>query len=313
MADNNLRGVVDPAFDAVGGIRDHFVVRNLSYGIRRLLSKNMTRLPVVFLSFVLFMAVFAPYIAPYGYDQRIRGEEGLKIAEQPSMEHPLGTTHEGYDVLSRIIWGAEPTAVAGVLGGLMIIGIGLSVAFAAGYLGGRVDSVLMRITDIFYSVPLIPFAVVVLAFFGGGFYVSIFIIGILLWRGNARVIRAQILQIKERPFILSAKATGASTPRIMLKHIFPNVAPMAVLFFSLGIGFAIIAQASLAFIGVASPFRPSWGVIIRNAYSSGYMGQLWTWSLVPGVLIAFTVLSCFLIGREFEVSDESAQTGAGGI
>jgi len=286
------------------GLKEHFVVRSLVGGLRRLLSKNMTRLPVLYLTILLLLSLFGAHLAPYEYNERIYGDDGsIKIAQQPSVEHPLGTTGQGYDVLSRIIIGARPTMVAGFLGGAMIAGIGLSVGLSAGYIGGRLDSVLMRITDIFYSIPLIPFAVVVLAFFGGGFFVSVIIIGVLLWRGNARVIRAQVLQIKKRPFVMAAQASGASTLRIVGRHILPNVAPMAILYFAIGIGAAIIAQASLAFVGVSNPFLPSWGVMIRNAYDSGYMGVIWTWSLVPGFLIALTVLSCFLIGREFEMSE----------
>lgn len=289
-------------------VSDHYVVRNVSSGLRRLLSKNMTRFAVLYLALVILMALAGPYMAPYEYNERLYDPEtgDIKMSEEPSIEHPLGTTDTGYDVLSRILWGAQPTALAGLIGGTMIIGIGLTVALTAGYVGGRVDGVLMRITDVFYSIPLIPAALVAMAFFGASFYLSVLVIGLILWRGNARVVRSQVLQIKERPFILTAKATGASTPRIIIKHILPNVAPMALLFFALGTGFAIIAQASLAFIGVADPFRPSWGVMIRNAYNSGLMAELWAWSLTPGFLIALTVLSCFLIGREFEQRDGDA-------
>lgn len=286
-------------------LNESIVVRNLLSGIRKLLSENSTRLPVLYLSVVIVVALFGEQIAPYGYNERLMSPEGgIMLAEPPSMSHPLGTTADGYDVLSRVIVGAQPTAITGVLGGAMIIGIGLTVALTAGYLGGTVDEALMRVTDLFFSIPFIPFALVVLAFFGAGFYVSIAIIGVLLWRSNARVIRAQILQIKERPFIMASQAAGASTPRIVLKHILPNVAPMAILFFALGTGWAIIAQASLAFVGLAGTQTPSWGIMIRNAYFSGYMDQVWTWSLVPGFLIAFTVLSCFLVGRSFETEDQ---------
>lgn len=278
--------------------------------LQLVISKYMTRLPVLYLLFLVFIALFGKSIAPYEYNERVTSEGGsILIAQPPSVEHPLGTTGQGYDVLSRVIVGTQPTIIAGFLGGAMIVSIGLAVALTAGYIGGQVDSLLMRITDIFYSIPLIPFAVVVLAFFGGGYFVSIFIIGVLLWRGNARVIRAQVLQIKERPYIAAAKASGAGSLRIVTKHILPNVLPMAMLYFAIGIGAAIIAQASLAFVGVGNPFLPSWGVMIRNAYNSGYLSIVWTWSVVPGMLIALTVLSCFLIGRSFETDDE-AEAGA---
>ena len=286
--------------------KNNLVVRNTVAGIRGLLSQNITRIPLFFLTLVAILAVFGEAIAPYGYNERlIAPDGGIMLAEPPSTAHPLGTTGDGYDVLSRMIVGAQPTAIAGLLGGTMIVSIGLTVALLSGYLGGVVDETLMRITDLFFAIPFIPFALVVIAFFGAGFWIAIFIIGILLWRSNARVIRAQVLQIKERPYIQASKASGASSARIILKHILPNVAPMAILYFALGIGVAIIAQASLAFVGVADAQTPSWGVMIRNAYFSGYLREAWTWALAPGLMIAFTVLSTYLIGRSFESADEA--------
>ncbi len=294
---------------AIPSVTDNIYVRNVLGGLRRIVSQPRTLLPFLWILFVLFVAVAGPYLIPYEYDETMYNDQGgIMIAEGPSLHNPLGTTDVGYDVLSRLVYGARPTAITGILGGFLIVGIGLSVALTAGFLGGIVDDVLMRITDIFYSIPLIPFAIIVLAFLGGGFYVSIFIIGFLLWRGNARVIRSQVLQIKERPYVLAAKATGVSTPRIISRHIFPNIAPMAALFFAFGVGIAIIAQAGLAFIGVSNPFQPSWGVVIRNAYNSGYMADQLAWSFTPGFLIAFTVMSVYMIGREFE-EREGASAG----
>ncbi|MDX1744552.1 MAG: ABC transporter permease [Halobacteriales archaeon] len=293
-------------------VRDHFIVRNIEGGMRQLWAENMSRFAIIWLTIVVFVALFGGMIAPYEYNERVYADDGsIKMAERPTIAHPLGTTDRGYDVLSRILVGTQPTALAGFLGGGMILTIGLSIALASGWMGGRTDDVLMRFTDIVYSIPLIPFALVILAFFGGGFLVAVLVIGVLLWRSVARVLRAQVLGIKERPFVLASKSTGASSFRLVFKHIFPNVAPMAMLFFALGTGWAIIAQASLAFIGVSNPFLPSWGVMIRNAYNSGYMGEIWTWSMMPGILIALTVLSCFLVGRAFE-SDEGMAHQAGG-
>mgnify|MGYP006283780169 FL=1 len=285
---------------------DNYIVRNLYNGIRRLSSKKITLLPLLYLTLLIVLAVMGPYITPYSYDETLYNDEGEVLrAESPSLSHPLGTTNTGQDVLSRVIYGVQPTVVTGLLGGAMIISIGLTMGVVSGYVGGLVDNVLMRITDIAYSVPLIPFAIVLLTLLGVGFYSSVIVIGLLLWRGNARVLRSQVLQIKQRPFVRAAKATGASTPRIIVKHILPNVASMAVLFFALGIGYSIIAQAGLAFIGASNPFVPSWGVMIRNAYQSGYMAEQLGWSLIPGLLISMTVLSAFLIGRGFEQDDKA--------
>lgn len=282
-------------------LRQSDPVRNFKTGMRKMLSERTTRVYFSILVFITALGVFGPTIAPYGAQERVRtADGGLARMEPPSLAHPLGTTDAGFDVLSRILIGARPTVVAGFLGGLLIISIGLTVGLTSGYLGGRVDDILMRITDMVYGVPLLPSALVLVAILGIGYFQTIFIIGIILWRGSARVIRSQVLQIRERPFILAARASGASNTRIVLKHILPNVAPMAVLFFALGTGYTIILLASLAFLGITSPFVPSWGVILRNAYSSGQIGDAWWWSLLPGLLISLTVLSLFMFGRGYE-------------
>jgi peptide/nickel transport system permease protein len=279
----------------------NYVLRNFAKGLRLMLSDRSAKIYFLIILFVLSLGLIGPSVAPYEFDQTLRDENGdVKRLESPSVSHPLGTTDLGYDVLSRLLYGAQPTVISGLLGGALIISIGLTVGLTSGYMGGRTDSLLMRFTDLVYGVPLIPFAIVLTAFFGIGFLQSILVIGLVLWRGSARVIRAQVLQIKERPFILAARATGSSRPRIIIKHILPNVASMAILFFALGIGYTIIIQASLSFIGVSSPFVPSWGVMVRNAYKSGYMSAAWWWSLPPGLLIAFTVMATFMFGRTYE-------------
>ncbi|MFC7157004.1 ABC transporter permease [Halomarina halobia] len=284
-----------------GKARDNYVVRNVAGALELMLEDRSTAMYLLFLLFILTLGVIGPSLAPYEYDEPIYAEDGdLLRTAPPSLDHPLGTTDTGLDVFSRILYGARPTVITGLLGGSLIIGIGMTIGVTAGYFGGWVDTLLMRFTDIVYGVPLIPFAIVLIALFGVGFIPSIVVIGLLLWRGNARVLRSQVLQIKERPFVLAAKATGASTPRILAKHILPNVATMAVLFFSLGVGYTIILQASLSFIGVSSPFVPSWGIMVRNAYNSGLMADAWWWSLTPGILIALTVLSTFMFGRSYE-------------
>jgi peptide/nickel transport system permease protein len=254
------------------------------------------------LALITFLGIVGPLVAPYGIETTHYNEETGEVlqAEAPSLEHPLGTTFAGYDVLSRILVGARPTVITGVLGGALILTIGTSIGITAGYVGGRTETVLMRFTDFVYGVPLIPFGIVLITFLGVGFISSILVIGLVLWRGGARVIRAQTLQVKQYPFVKVAKATGAGTPRIIIKHILPNVAPMAIFFLALGVGYAIILQASLTFLGVADPFTPSWGVMVRNAFRSGYMSEAWWWSLIPGLLIGITVLSTFMFGRGYE-------------
>lgn len=290
------------------------IISQIGGGLRLMLRDSSVVVYFSILVGLLLMAVLGPAIAPYPADERIYDEEGnLMRSEPPSGAHLLGTTNQGLDVLSRLLVGARPTMITGVLGGSIIIVLGLTIGITSGYVGGRVDGVLMRFTDMVYSIPLLPFAILVAATLNLGYFTTIIIIGLVLWRGSARVIRAQVLQIKERPFILAAEADGASRARIILKHILPNVMAMGVLFFSLGIGASILIQAGLAFLGVVDPFIPSWGLIVRNAYDSGMMAQVWWWSLPPGILISLTVISSFMFGRSYEriagQGDDEAFTG----
>jgi len=274
-------------------------LRNVLRALKLMVGDRATLLYFIILLVVLTLGVIGPSIAPYEYNEATYTDGDINRLESPSLDHPLGTTSLGYDVLSRLLYGARPTVITGLLGGTLIITLGLSVGLVAGYVGGRVESFLMRLTDFAYGVPLIPFAIVMAGLLGVGFLESIAIIGLILWRGSARVIRSQILQIKERPFILAARSTGASRLRILRVHILPNVASMAILFFAMGIGYSIIIQAGLAFVGVSDPFVPSWGVMVRNAYKSAAIGSWW-WSVPPSLAISFTVTATFMFGRSYE-------------
>jgi len=290
---------------------NHYIWQDIKEGFATMTETKSAKIYLGFLILVLLLGIIGPLIAPYGPQERVRGDDGdLMRSEPPSLEHPLGTTETATDVLSRLLIGARPTAVTGLLGGFIIISIGATVGITAGYMGGWVDNILMRLTDLVYGIPLLIFAMVLLAFFGLGFFSSIVVIGMILWRGSARAIRSQVLQIKERAFIKSARATGASTPRIMVKNILPNVAPMAVLFMAIGIGGTILIQAGLAFIGVVDPFVPSWGIMIRNVQTAGLVGDNWWWSLPPSFMLAATVTCTFMFGREYEKLATGEQTFA---
>jgi len=271
--------------------------------MRNLLRERITKFAFVCLMLILFMGLVGPAIAPYDYSEQQRTDEGeLNRYAQPSLEHPLGTNDRGEDVLSRLLVGAQTTLITGMLAGSLMLVLGLFVGVTAGYVGGRTESLLMRFVDFIYGIPFIPFAIVLITFFGAGFYTTIAIIGLVLWRFIARVIRSQVLQIKQRPYIMAAKASGASAPWIIRKHILPNIANMAALFFAMGVGLAILEQAGLSFIGVTDPFTPTWGIMIRNAHQSGRVADAWWWSYPPGIMIALTVLSLYLLGRGYEGS-----------
>jgi peptide/nickel transport system permease protein len=294
-------------------LKNHYLVRNIIGALKVMLRERSVRIWFGILLAILILGVIGPTIAPYGPDETQYNEEGeILFNEPPSSDHILGTTDEGKDVFSRILYGAQPTIITGLLGGTIIIFLGGMVGITAGYAGGRTDNILMRFTDLAYGVPLLPTALVVVALFGIGFISSIIVIGLIIWRGAARVLRSQVLQIKERPYILAAKATGASTPRIIFKHIIPNVGSMVILFFALSVGYTILIQAGLAYLGVSDPSVPSWGIMIRNAQNAGRISQSWWWSVPPGLLISLTVMSTFMFGRGYEnvVSGENDEAVA---
>ena len=287
-------------------VADHHLVRNVRHGLALMLNERMTRTALLILVTVILLGAFGQHVSPYSYDEQHLDENGqIERLEPPSADHWLGTTYRGEDVFSRVVYGARPTMITGLVGGAIIIAIGSVIGITAGFVGGTVEGVLMRFTDFIYGIPILPFAITLAAIIGIGFWTVILIIGALLWRASARVLRSQVLQIKQQPYVRSAEAMGASTPYIIYKHVLPNVAGMAVLFFALGIGYAILFQASLAFLGVSNPFIPTWGVMIRNAYSSGTMATAWWWSMPPGIMISITVLSTFLLGRGYETVSES--------
>ncbi|AUV82878.1 ABC transporter permease [Salinigranum rubrum] len=285
----------------ISGVGESDFAVVFSSTLKKLLRERMTRLAFLCLVFVLLLGLVGPSIAPYEYNAQQRTEEGeLLRYVSPSLEYPLGTNDRGEDVASRLLFGARATVITGMLAGTLMLSIGLLIGMVAGYVGGRTEGLLMRFVDLMYGIPFIPFAIVLITFFGAGFYTTIAIIGLVLWRFIARVIRSQVLQIKQREYIMAAKASGASTPWIIRKHILPNIANMAALFFAMGVGLAILEQAGLSFIGVTDPFIPTWGIMLRNAHQSGRVVEAWWWSFPPGIMISVTVLSLYLLGRGYE-------------
>lgn len=290
-----------PLSDLATFPQNHFIWRELRR-VAKILSRD--KVAVFYLCILLGMfglAVFGPYIAPYDHDEAQYSDDGefLRLSE-PSIDHPLGTSNQGRDVLSLLIIGARPTILGGLLGGILTVSIGLTIGLVSGYMGGRIENLMMRFTDLVYGIPFLPFALMAIAVFGTGYYTAILIIAAIYWRGSARVIRSQVLQIKEREFILAAKATGAGSVYIMIRHIIPNVAPMAALFMGFGVGVTILMLAGLAFLGATDPFLPSWGIMVRNAYGIGSVRRVLWWMIPPGMMISVTVLSAIMLGRKLE-------------
>jgi peptide/nickel transport system permease protein len=270
-------------------------------GMRFLGSDRMVLGAWILLAFFLFLAVAGPSIAPHSpIDSNYDPSGGLVRLKPPSHEFWLGTTNLGQDVLSQVVAGARIPITVGVISALFVVFIGTNVGLIAGYFGRYVDDLLMRITDVAYGIPFLPFAIVLISITGIGITNIILAITLLLWRTSARVIRSQVLTLKERPFVLAAKLAGASDVRILYYYIAPHVLPLALLYMAFGVAWGILAEASLGFLGFGDPESISWGQMLYYAFSSGAIRIAWWWTLPPGIAIVLTVASFYLIGRTFE-------------
>jgi peptide/nickel transport system permease protein len=268
---------------------------------KTILRDPMGKVGMTFIVIFILIAIFAPVISPEGPFRTYRKPNGnLAKLEPPSAQHWFGTTQSGRDVFDQTIWGTRVAVSIGFLSALCITLIGTNIGIISGYYGGKVDDILMRITDIAYGIPLLPLCILLVAFLKPSIWNILLAIILLFWRTTARVIRSQVLSLKERPFIWSAKAAGASHLRIMYVHIAPNILPLSLLYLALGVGWAVMTEASLSFLGLGDPFKISWGYMLHDAFQSAAMRKAWWWVIPPGASIALFVVFCFLVGRAYE-------------
>ncbi|ELZ61852.1 MULTISPECIES: ABC transporter permease [unclassified Haloferax] len=257
---------------------------------------------VVIVAAFVFLGLLGPALAPHDpIEHTVRDDAGsmLRLSE-PTGAAPLGTTAYGKDVLSQFLAGAQPTFIVGLFGGIGTGALGFLVGLVSGYYGGWVDEVLMRLTDLTFSLPFTPMALLLLTFVTPSVWLMTGIIVAFLWKMPARVVRSEVLSVRERTFVKSARASGASDLRTMLYHVAPNVLPIGFLYTAYGIAWAIAAQASLAFLGFGDPTVTSWGRMLRQVFESGNMRVAWWWVLPPALGIAAITTSVFLIGRAYE-------------
>ncbi len=224
----------------------------------------------------------------------------------PSLTHPVGTNDLGQDLLARIIWGGRISLSVGLCATLVAITVGVVIGALAGFFGGAADSALMRLTDLFLALPVLPLLLLVVylfrdtmrAAFGpilGVFVIIVLVIGGLAWMPTARLVRAEFLSVKEKEFVEAARAMGAGSPAIMVKHILPNVLSPVIVAASLGVGAAIIAESTLSFLGIGfEPDVPTWGRLLSE--SRDFLDIAWWMAVGPGMMIFLTVLSINFIG-----------------
>jgi len=237
-------------------------------------------------------------IAPYGLHTQVGPVFG-----HPSWRHPLGLDDGGIDMVTLLMWGARISLIVGFAATFVSMAIGGTVGVLAGYFGGKVDTILMRITDYFLVIPDVPLMIVVAAIWGPSLFHIVIVIGILLWTGTARVIRAQVKSVRERVYVKRARALGAGHWRVVWRHVLPQVAPLLIANTVLTIAVAIFDETALAFLGLGDPSRISLGKVIENAFQRAAISSGAWWAIVPpGVLVALLILGCSLIGQALEES-----------
>jgi peptide/nickel transport system permease protein len=254
----------------------------------------------VILLFVL-VALLAPRLTthdPFVLNRRANGS--IAVLDPPSRAHWLGTTNLGRDIYSQTVIGTRAALIVGFLAAFMTTLVGANVALVAGYFGGWVDDVLMRVVDLVYAIPFVPFTIVLVSLIGPSLQNVMLAIVLLFWRSPARVIRAEVLSLKQRPYIKAARVAGAGPARIIYLHLAPNILPLVVLYMAISVGWAILTEASVSFLGLGDPNVVSWGGMLHLAFITGAIQRAWWWVIPPGLCIVLLVVATYLVGRAVE-------------
>jgi peptide/nickel transport system permease protein len=276
-------------------VREEPVVRPMRRRLAGL--KRVPVIPLAMIMLVVLAALLANVLTPYSPTD-ISLSERLKPPfweKGGSLAHPLGTDPMGRDLLTRMIYGARISLVVGCLGLFVGGGVGAALGMIAGYAGGRADAFLMRVVDTTLAFPIILFAILLVVILGGSLITVVIAVALVLWARYARVIRGEVLSLRERDFVAQARIAGCSSARIILIHIFPNILNTLVVLLSLQVGWVIIVEASLSFLGAGvPPPTPTWGSMI--AEGRDYIASAWWLSFFPGLAILVTVLAFNLFG-----------------
>jgi peptide/nickel transport system permease protein len=255
-------------------------------------------IPILILVVLAFLAIFAEFIAPHNPEvgtlsQRFRPPAWIAGGTTVNL---LGTDHIGRDVLSRLIFGARVSMMVGFTAVLFAGFVGTILGVLAGYMGGWVDQVIMRVTDAWLALPALMFAIFLAAIVGPSEFNIIIILGLVYWTRYARVVRSEVLSLKERDFVRLAIVAGCSKWTIMRRHLLPNVLNTAIVLATLMLGVVIVAEAALSFLGVGvPPPKPAWGLMLADG-KKGLMAGYWWLTVFPGVCIVLMVLAANLLG-----------------
>jgi len=259
--------------------------------IKRFKKNKLAIFGLIVLTMIAFLAVFAQVISPYDPD-----DLGRTALEAPSASHIFGTDDFGRDIFSRALYGARVSITVGFVAVSIAVLIGLILGALAGYFGGFIDSVLMRFIDIMLSFPSIFLLLSIQVMLTPNIYNVMIVIGLTSWMGVARLVRSEILSVKERPYIEAARAIGASNMRILFRHVLPNSLYPVIVASTLGIAGAILTESALSFLGLGvQPPYASWGNMLQD--SQAYLRDAWWMAVVPGCMILITVLCIYFVGE----------------
>jgi peptide/nickel transport system permease protein len=279
--------------DALGGAAARRGPSQLRRNLRRFLIGNRLNLVglVIVVGFI-FLSLFGETLAPHDpYAQDITGAKLLA----PSLAHPMGTDELGRDLLSRVMTGSRVSLQVAVVVLGFAVAFGTLVGAVAGYFGGFVDEILMRLTDMFLAFPALILAIAIAASLGPNLRNTMIALSTVFWPWYARLVRAQVLSIRERDFVTAGQSLGLSGPRLLFRHILPNAISVVIIQVTLDVGYAVLATSSLSFIGLgAQPPSPEWGTMMSTARN--YFRDAWWYTTFPGVALTLTVLAFNLLG-----------------
>jgi len=274
--------------------------RALAKSWRTYRSNKAGMIGLVVLLLVIVMALLAPFIS------NSRGLQAVNVTSnplwaRPSAKYPFGTDNFGRSVATQFVWGSRISLYIGLMATLLTMAIGSIVGIAGGFLGGWLDAVLSRLTEWFLVIPFLPLAIVLAAILHPSLWNIILVIGITSWPSTARLIRAQVLTVKERLYVERARALGAGNWHISTRHVVPNVAPLILANTTLTVPIAILTETTLSFLGLGDPQRASWGRSLEEAFAAGALGRnAWWYYLPAGIGIVIVVLAFTLCGQALE-------------
>jgi peptide/nickel transport system permease protein len=256
---------------------------------------RMGMIGLILLAAFILLALAAPlFVSPE--DLGVSDPPGLPF-QPPSAEFPLGTDDFGRSVLDLVIYGSRISLLVGFAATVMTMTVGAGVGIVGGYYGGKTDSVMNALTNWFLVIPWIPLAIVLASILGRSLFNTILVIGVTSWAGTARLVRADTLSVKERPYVERARALGASNWHLVSRHILPNVMPVIFANTVLTVALSILAETTLSLLGLGDPSSISWGGIIFDAFDAGALSAgLWWWLIPPGVCICLVTLAFTMCG-----------------